>query len=96
MRQELTIDQRGAIAALWLKDVSAGGPPIDWTLESFTRKIEDKLYNGMSFKTAVMRTLAEVPRSDDPNPKEEKKKKLRERIEEIKKLQHARFSKERD
>lgn len=66
MRQGLSESELFTLANIWENDLSVGGAPEGWDYEYFERKVENKLYDGFSFKSALMKTLAEVPRPDDP------------------------------
>lgn len=66
MREELTQKEVDAIADLWKNDISVSGAPEGWDYDYFQRQVERRIYDGASFKTAVMRVLATVPRPDDP------------------------------
>ena len=69
MRQDLSPQELKTLEHIWDNDISIGGAPEGWDYDYFVRKVEDKLYNGFSFKTSVMKVLSEVPR-----PEEEKAK----------------------
>lgn len=96
MKQELTEKESLALDEVWQKDLSVGGPPDGWTKESFIRMVEDGVYNGRSFKTALMHVLSKVPRPGDLSPVESKKVKLAQMLEELqaKKSQQYQKSKE--
>ena len=89
MRQELSPIQEAAIDKLWREDISVGGAPERYeSPAACCRIVEDKMYNGMSFKTAVMRMLAEVPRPDDPKARRQHVQDVL--LKRIKEMQRAR------
>lgn len=75
----------------------------DWSVEPYTRKslerrVLGKLRDGLSFKDAVIRVLAEVPREDDPGllkkkAEEEAKKKTVENYKAKRRALIARLAK---
>ena|SRR5690242_7962713 len=70
----------------------------EWSLCSLEGQVRHKMWDGMSFKTALMRVLAEAPRPDDkPDPAEKLPKAAREdmirRLEEIRRQQIEAFQK---
>lgn len=91
MTQDITEEQEAAVTAAWEMDISVGGAPEGWTLESFKAKIRDKMYNGQSFREAYMRTLFEVPRPDDKRSTEEKLAKLKAMVAKLKEIQLNKF-----
>lgn len=83
MKEELNQKELDAIADLWKNDVSVDGAPEGWDYDYFLRAVERRIWDGASFKTAVMRVLATVARPDDPIVK--KKTDMESMAEQLKK-----------
>jgi hypothetical protein len=92
MRQELLDSEKQALQHFWDNDISVGGAPDGWTLESFSRKVENKIFDGWSFKRATMMVLATVPRPDEKPPVEPiNREDLQSKVELMKAARRARM-----